>query len=451
MRLDFLSFIPSFGGFLWTVVFFVVALSIIVAIHEYGHYIVGRWSGIHADVFSVGFGPVLWSRHDRRGTRWQIAALPFGGYVKFAGDANAASGKDEEAMAEAVTDPEKLRRTMHGAPLWARAATVSAGPIFNFILSTLVFAAIALNSGQVSDPVAIGELVPLPVEDRGLVEGDVLLEINGATVPSLESGAYSDFFTALPLQERMTFKVRRDGAEIEVEDTYPRPPRITDVMPQSAAIAAGLAVDDVIREIDGNPVFAFAQLKEAVETSDGKVLDLTVWRGGEDMKFELAPKRVDTPRAEGGFETVWRIGIASGSSFEPATETLGMGAALMNGVSRTGDIIESSISGLWHIIIGDIGACNLSGPVGIAQVSGQMASQGALNFVVFIAVLSTAVGLLNLFPIPALDGGHLVFYAFEAVSGRPPSDKALRILMTVGLTMVLSLMVFALYNDIRCP
>ncbi|MEL6211656.1 MAG: site-2 protease family protein, partial [Pseudomonadota bacterium] len=154
--------IPAFGGLAWTLLAFVVALSIIVAIHEYGHYIVGRWSGIHADVFSIGFGPVSYSRVDKRGTRWQIAALPLGGYVKFAGDANAASGKDEEAMEEAAADPEALRRTMHGAPLWARAATVAAGPVFNFVLSIIVFAAVLMSAGQARDPLTVGELRPMP-------------------------------------------------------------------------------------------------------------------------------------------------------------------------------------------------------------------------------------------------------------------------------------------------
>ena len=137
-----MALIPQFGGLIWTLLAFVIALSVIVAIHEYGHYIVGRWSGIHADVFSLGFGPVIYSRYDKRGTKWQIAALPFGGYVKFAGDADAASGKDVAAMEAVEADPKRLRATMHGAPLWARAATVAAGPVFNFALSILVFAAI---------------------------------------------------------------------------------------------------------------------------------------------------------------------------------------------------------------------------------------------------------------------------------------------------------------------
>ncbi|THH38387.1 RIP metalloprotease RseP [Aliishimia ponticola] len=449
--MDIVSLLPQFGGLIWTIVAFVVALSVIVAIHEYGHYIVGRWSGIHADVFSIGFGPVLWSRHDKRGTRWQIAALPFGGYVKFAGDSNAASGKDEDAMEEAARDPVAYRRTMHGAPLWARTATVAAGPVFNFIMSILVFAAVAMTAGQDREPLTVGELTPLPSQTRGLEPGDVIVEVAGLEIPRKDDPAYGEFLDAIPVEPVLPFVVERDGTQVELTDPYILPPVIAGLSAKSAAMAAELEIGDVITAIDGTPVFAFSQLKNAVEGSDGATLDLTVWRDGQEIAVSLSPKRIDEPLDEGGFQTQWRIGVASGYSFTPARETLGPGAALLRGVDRTGEIITGSLSGLWHMIAGNIGTCNLSGPVGIAQVSGQMASQGFLSFVVFIAVLSTAVGLLNLFPIPALDGGHLVFYAYEAVMGRPPSDAALRVLMTIGLTLVLSLMVFALYNDFRCP
>ncbi len=449
--LDFLSLLPAFGGVIWTVVAFVVALSVIVAIHEYGHYIVGRWSGIHADVFSIGFGPVLWSRYDRRGTKWQFAALPFGGYVKFAGDANAASGKDEGAMAEVAADPVALRRTMHGAPLWARAATVAAGPVFNFILSILVFAIVGYSSGIMRDPLTVGELRPLPAEVQELQVGDVVLEVNGAEVPSIMEDAYADFIEDLPKFATLDYTIERDGSRMVVQGPYLRPPLVNNVTPQSAALAADLERGDVITEVDGNPIFSFAQIKDAVESSDGRSLNLTVWRDGTLLSKVLTPKRVDEPQQEGGFATQWRIGIASGNAFEPATERPGVGQAVLGGVTQTWTIINGSISGLGHMITGAISTCNLSGPIGIAQVSGTMASQGVQSFVWFIAVLSTAVGLLNLFPIPALDGGHLVFYAYEAVTGKPPPDGALRVLMAVGLALVLSLMVFALGNDLFCP
>ncbi len=441
----------QFGGFAWMIAAFVVALSVIVAIHEYGHYIVGRWSGIHADVFSVGFGPVIWSGVDKRGTKWQIAALPFGGYVKFAGDANAASGKDEEAMAEVEADPVALRRTMHGAPLWARAATVAAGPVFNFVLSIIIFGAVLMNSGAPRDPLTIGTLPSLPADAITLQDGDVVLKIAGLDAPAPSTASLFTFANDLPRTSLLPYEVERAGAVMIVDGPFPTLARVGGVTPQSAAIAAGLKEGDVIVGVNGDPIVAFAELKTAVESSDGASVALSVWRDGETFDTELTPKRVDEPQPEGGFVTSWRIGIISSYAFDPATESIGVGTAISAGASQVWRIIEGSVSGLKHMIVGDISTCNLSGPIGIAQTSGAMASQGIDSFIWFIAVLSTAVGFLNLFPIPALDGGHLVFYAYEAVTGKPPNDGWLRVLMTFGLIMVLSLMVFALGNDIFCP
>lgn len=450
--MDILSLIPQFGSLVWTIAAFILALSVIVAIHEYGHYIVGRWSGIHADVFSIGFGPVLYSRIDKRGTRWQLAALPFGGYVKFAGDSDAASGKDSEAMAAVENDPKRLRATMHGAPLWARTATVAAGPVFNFVLSIIVFSLVMLSSGVSKDPLTVGDMRPLPVEADGLRAGDEILGINGGSLPSSEDqDNYRAFVDELPHEPTLNYEVRRDGRVMEVEGPYMFPPLVNGLSPQSAAMRAGIEQGDVIVAIGGTPIYAFDQLKTAVEGGNGETLDLTIWRAGETSDVALTPKRVDEPQDDGGFETYWRIGIAGGLAFEPATEVPGIGEAITGGLQQTWRIIEGSISGLTHMITGAISTCNLSGPIGIAQTSGAMASQGAQSFIWFIAVLSTAVGLLNLFPVPALDGGHLVFYAYEAVAGKPPSDKALRVMMTFGLATVLTLMLFALGNDIFCP
>ena len=448
--MDILGLIPQFGGLIWTLLAFVIALSVIVAIHEYGHYIVGRWCGIKADVFSLGFGPVLWSGNDRHGTKWQVAALPFGGYVKFAGDANAASGKDEAAMAAVADDPEAARHTMHGAPLWARALTVAAGPVFNFAMSIMIFFAVAFSSGVARDPLTVGEVRNLPQGAAELQAGDEILRIEGSAIPE-EDPAYSSFIQSLPTTPTLTYDVRRADREITVEGPYFMPPVVLQVVPQSAAISAGLRPGDVITGIDDAPIYAFAQLKNAVEGSDGAPLTLSVWRDGETLNFDMTPKAVDEPQPDGSFQRSLRIGIAGGMAFEPATDTPGVGEALAGGVQNTWRIITGSISGLREMIVGNISTCNLSGPVGIAQASGAMASQGAQSFIYFIAVLSTAVGLLNLFPIPALDGGHLTFYAYEAVTGKPPSDKALRVLMTIGLALVLSLMVFALGNDLFCP
>ncbi len=450
--MDILGFLPQFGSFIWTVIAFVIALSVIVAIHEYGHYIVGRWTGIKADVFSLGFGPVLWSRPDKHGTQWQIAALPFGGFVKFAGDANAASGKDEEAMEAVADDPEALRHTMHGAPLWARALTVAAGPVFNFALSIIVFFGVAMTAGVAKDPLTVGEMRPLPALQQSLLPGDELRAVNGVRVPSREDeDAYAAFIDSLPLEATLQYDVLRDGQTQTVTGPYLLPALVSRVMPQSAAYEAGLKTGDVITAVDGLPTFAFDQLKTAVEGSGGAALALNVWRAGDELEFTMTPKATDEPQDDGTFKQNLRIGIAGGMAFEPATEAPGASDALWGGVVNTWRIIDGSISGLKQMIVGNISTCNLSGPIGIAQTSGATASQGAQSFIYFIAVLSTAVGLLNLFPIPALDGGHLVFYAYEAVRGKPPSDTALRILMTIGLGLVLTLMVFALGHDLFCP
>ena len=432
-----------------TLAAFVVALSVIVAVHEYGHYIVGRWSGIHADVFSLGFGPVIYARHDKRGTKWQVALLPFGGFVKFRGDADAASaGVDGEAIREMT--PAERRSTMSGAPLWARTATVAAGPIFNFVLAIVVFTAIGLTRGVAVEPLTVGELRPVAFAHEEM-PGDVILAIDGQTLPQMGEAGFGALTDSLPAVPLLEYLVLRDGQEVTVQGPHPMPPVITQLAPQSAAIAIDLRADDVIVSVDGDPIHAFRELREKVMAAEGAPLQLDVLRDGQALQFTLTPRRVDEPQAGDGFETNWRIGIIGGLFVDPMTESPGLVEALGNGVSSMWEIIVGSISGLYHMITGAISTCNMSGPIGIAEVSGAMASQGTVNFIYFIAVLSTAVGLLNLFPIPVLDGGHLVFYAYEAVAGKPPSDKVLRVLMGIGLTLILSLMVFALGNDIFCP
>lgn len=447
--MDIAAFLPQFGGLLWTLLAFVVALSIIVAIHEYGHYIVGRWSGIHADVFSLGFGPVLYSRVDKRGTRWQIAALPLGGYVKFRGDANASGGLDLNAVSE--LSEKELRTTMNGAPLWARAATVAAGPLFNFALSILIFTGVFLSRGAVTDPLTVGSLRSLPAHQQLLV-GDELIAINGQTLPGFDEPAlFEQVLTSLPVQPELDYTVVREGQERVVAGPYPYPAIVTQVVPLSAAYEAGLEEGDVLIALDGEEIFAFEQLRTAVESSEGRSIPLTVWRDNDVLNFDLTPRRIDEPQPDNSFRTVYRIGVVGGLFFEPAMGSVGIGESALSAVSQVGNIIEGSISGLWNMITGAISTCNLSGPIGIAETSGAMASQGTTSFIYFIAVLSTAVGLLNLFPVPVLDGGHLCFHAYEAVTGRPPSDRALRVLMSVGLMLILSLMVFSLTNDLFCP
>lgn len=445
--MDLTNLLPQFGGFVWTAVAFVVALSIIVAVHEYGHYIIGRLSGIKAEVFSLGFGPVLASRVDRHGTRWQIAALPFGGYVKFLGDADAASGKDGAAIS-ALSQAER-RHTMHGAPLWARVATIAAGPVFNFILAALIFTGFLLWQGIATEEPVVGAVSEGSVAAGQIHAGDRILALGGVETQNL--GTLLQVADSLPPAASVRYRIEREGRIVEVDGPYPLPPVASEVMPQSAAWDAGLERGDVIRSVDGVPVYAFSQLRDIVGASEGRALDLSILREGQGIDLQLTPRRVDLPAADGNFETRWLIGLTGGLVFTPQTRTPGLFEAAGLGVRQVWDVAATSLSGLAHMITGAISSCNLRGPLGIAETSGAAASAGAGNFIWFIAVLSTAVGLMNLFPIPVLDGGHLVFHAWEAVTGKPPSDRALQILMTVGLALLLSLMVFALGNDIFCP
>ncbi|MBK1635076.1 RIP metalloprotease RseP [Rhodovulum adriaticum] len=448
--MDILSQIPTFGNVAFTLVAFVVALSIIVTIHEYGHYIVARWSGIHSEVFSLGFGPVLFSREDQNGTRWQIAALPLGGYVRFLGDADAASGKSDALLSE--LDDDTRRHTMHGAPLWARTATVAAGPLFNFALSILIFAGLVMFRGEAIEPPTVGQMAELPaaaMDSNGLQPGDRIVALGGVDTPDFQT--FYDAVAALPLDGQTLYTVEREGQRLDLTGPYPFPPLIQSVQPGSAAAEVGLKEGDVVRAVDGQEIIAFSELQSLIAEAGGTPVTLRVWRDGTDLEFGLTPRRMDLPLPDGGFEQRWLIGMTGGLVFDPATRTPGPWGALVHGVDQIYYIIQSSLSALYHMVTGAISSCNLSGPIGIAESSGAAASQGALSFIWFIAMLSTAVGLLNLFPIPVLDGGHLVFYAYEAVTGRPPSDRAIRVLMTLGLSILLALMAFALSNDILCP
>ncbi len=448
--MDFLSLLPSFGGLIWTLAAFIVALSIIIFVHEFGHYLVGRWSGIEAEVFSIGFGPVLWAVVDRRGTRWQVSVVPLGGYVRFAGDRDAASIRRRRA-AEGGTG--------HGladAPLWARAATVAAGPCFNFLFSILLFAGWIAWMREPDETPRVGMLYPLPVPVE-LSPGDRILAIDGQRIETLSD--YYRVAAELPGQPSHLYLVEREGSRVSVRGPHPIPPRAASIALNSAARDAGLKAGDVVLAIDGEPVFAFADLPPRVAAKGGESVTLEIWRprttssgavAGEILVVELTPRRTDLPRPEGGFETRWLIGLTSSAFFVHPTRPVPVSEIVPRAVGQTWDVVERSLSGLKHMVVGAISTCNLSGPVGIARASGAVAQEGLPAFVFFIAVLSTAIGLLNLFPIPILDGGHLVLYAYEALTQRPPSERVLNALMTVGLVILGALMLFALANDLFC-
>ena len=444
--MDLTQFVPMFGNLFFVILAFVVALSVIVAIHEYGHYIVGRWCGIHADVFSLGFGPVIYSRTDKRGTEWQVAALPLGGFVKFMGDANAASVGNNDAISQV-----DARRTMLGAPLWARTATVAAGPVFNFILAIVIFAGVILYEGRTITPLTFDKLRPLPASfESDLRSGDILVAVEDVLFD--DPDREQPIADLVPVRERLRYTVLRDGDQITVEGPHYFPAAVSAVVPRSAADDADIKINDVITAVNGTPIYAFAQVQEIVPAAEGAPLVFTIWREGETIEKTISPRRMDIPNDDGGFDTLWLIGISGTIFFEDKRESVSVFEALRMGGEGIWSTISTSVSAIWHIATGQISTCNLSGPVGIAETSASMAEQGIQSFIWFIGGLSVAVGFINLFPIPVLDGGHLVFYAYEAVARRKPNEAVLQVFMFVGLALILSMMSFTILNDtILCP
>lgn len=439
--MDIGSLVSSFGGLIYTIVAFLVLILIIVGVHEMGHYLIGRWVGIKADVFSLGFGPVLASATDKRGTRWQLAAIPLGGYVKFAGDANAASMGGDSGTPLA-------RHTMLGAPIWARALAVIGGPLFNFIFAIAIFAGVFMFEGLPRTPLTVAELAEMPPgTENGLMVGDEILGVAGVTLPA--DGQEAIYTMPDETDPTSQWRVRRGSEELTVIAPPPRPALAGSVSPNSAAFDAGVKVGDVMLEVAGQPVHAFAEVPGLVEASAGAPILFKLWRPGQgEIELTITPRAVDYPLAEGGFQRRWLVGIGAGQLFEPQTEMPSILQALNMGQAQVRFLITKSLEGMVSIATGAISTCNLAGPVAIAETTSDAASQGFQFFIWLLAGISAAVGLMNLLPIPVLDGGHLVFHAYEAITRRKPTEGAFRLLTAIGLSLVLGLMFLTFANDL---
>ena len=446
--MDYSFLVPQFGNFIITVLAFILCLSVIVFVHEFGHYFIGKISGIHAEVFSIGFGPVITSFRDKKGTKWQIAALPLGGYVKFLGE-KIPSGSSNPGVVLS-DDPNFIRKSMSGAPLWARFVTVAAGPIFNFIFSAIVFFMIYMNQGTIKFPLTVEKLFDAPY-DHKLQRGDIIRSINGIEIKE-NLNDFSSVEEDIFLNKNFSYVVERNGKPITLDQVVQNPPRISQVLPKSSAISAGLEKGDFILSLNSQKISNFSHVKQLVEASRGEALKIEYWRKGKIYETELMPIVVDIPTETGGFERIYRIGIVSDYlPFQPAKTKQSISWALVSSIESIYLIMEGSVKGLYHILFGNISSCNLSGPISIAETSGQMVKQGSTNYLWFIAVLSTAIGMINLFPIPVLDGGHLIFFTVEAITGQKPNQKIVNTFMTFGFVLLVGLMLFSLFNDFLCP
>lgn len=446
--MEYTFFFPQFGNFVITVLAFVLCLSVIVFVHEFGHYFIGKLSGIHAEVFSIGFGPVIISAYDKRGTKWQLAAFPLGGYVKFLGDKNPASSPDPEI--DKRDEQNLLRKSMHGAPLWARFITVAAGPLFNFIFSGLIFFLIFMDQGMTKLPLTVDKTFDTPYEQK-FEKGDVVRSVNGLKIKN-DLKKLNDQLGGVFANKPLTYVVERNGILITLENIIQNPPRISQVLPKSSAISAGLEKGDLILSLNSREIKNFNEIKDFVEASQGEGFIVEYWREGLVYETRLTPQIVDVPIETGGFERIYRVGIVSDYfPFQPAMTKQSISWAFLSSIKSIYLIMEGSVKGLYHIVFGNISSCNLSGPISIAETSGQMVKQGSLNYLWFIAVLSTAIGMINLFPIPVLDGGHLMFFTVEALIGRKPNQKIVNTFMALGFALLVGLMLFSVLNDFLCP
>ncbi len=370
------SLTTTLSGTMFYLASFLAVLTIVVFVHELGHFLVARWCGVKVTTFSIGFGKEIFGFNDRHGTRWRFAWIPLGGYVKFMDDANGASVPDGEAMAQ-MTEEERAG-SFHHKPLWRRAAVVAAGPIANFIFAILVFAILFTFVGQ-----------------------------------------------------RTTVA------------------RVDEVVAGMPAEAAGFRKGDVIREIGGREVQSFGDVLRLVRSSPSREVAVVVDRAGEVLTLNVTPQPTETHDRIGGKITRGVIGIRhtpgpDGYSHNRA----GPLEAIWLGVKETEFIISSTLSYLADVVTGYQKPDQLGGVIRIADVSGKVAQVGPEAFVHLIAVLSISIGLINLFPIPLLDGGHLMFYAIEAVRGRPLSDATQEFGFKIGFAVVISLMLFATWNDL---
>ncbi|MFA6154325.1 RIP metalloprotease RseP [Mesorhizobium sp.] len=365
------------GFALGTLVPFLFVLTVVVFVHEMGHYLVGRWCGIGVRAFSIGFGPELLGFNDRHGTRWKLCAIPLGGYVKFVGDMNATSSQPTSEELETLTEEER-KVAFHTQPIWKRAATVVAGPLFNFLLTIAVFAVLFAAYGR-----------------------------------------------------------------------YVAEPMVAEVTADSPAANAGILPGDRFVSVDGSKVETFGDVQRLVSGRAGDAITFVLLRDGKEVTVTATPRLLEQEDALGNKVKVAVIGVVNNKELgQPRLITYTPVAAIGAAVEETGHVIQRTGQFMQRFVVGREDKCQLGGPVKIADMAGRAAKLGFEWLVQLVALLSVGIGILNLLPIPPLDGGHLLFYGVEAVIRRPVSERMMEMAYRAGLLLVVCFMGFVFWNDL---
>lgn len=446
---------------LYTVVAFVVALGLLIVVHELGHYAVARLCGVKVMRFSVGFGRPLWMRRiGRDQTEWVVAMVPLGGYVKMV---------DEREGSVAAAD---LPRAFNRQNVWRRIAIVGAGPVANFLLAIALYWVLFLAGVQEAKPILAAPDPGTPAAVAGVKQGDLVRSVNGEPTTSWSDVRWRLLDLALE-HRNARLEVLEDGRTIGYRDLdlaalsgpdlesdfvvklglrleRPRvPPVIESVTAGGPAENAGLRSGDRILSIDGEPIASWGALVSKVRASPGQTLGVRVQRDGREQEITLVPESVSR-----GDSPYGRIGASSRVDPDlmrdyvvevryPPVEALGRASA------RTWEMSVFSLRMLWRMVTGSVSWRNLSGPVTIADYAGQSAQLGLAPYLAFLALISISLGVLNLLPIPMLDGGHLMYYSVEILKGSPVSERVMELGQRIGLALLLCLMAFAFYNDIN--
>lgn len=438
-----------------SLIFFIIALSLLVVIHEFGHYWVARKCGVKVLRFSVGFGQKLWSKQLKNGTEFVIAALPLGGYVKMLDER-------EAPVAEAELDQAFNRQ-----PLRNRVAIVSAGPIANLLFAVFAYWVILVIGVPGIKPVIEDVMVDSPAAMAQLTPGEEIIAVNGKATPTVNS-LFQQWLRLAQSGETITLttlsggvesfkqltlpKLRLDDAgvlftEIGVRTVQPEmPPVLGEIVDGSPAEQAGLEVGDELISADSKRLQSWQAWVTLIQNNPDKALTIEILRDGIKQQLILTPAADESG--------VGRIGAAvNPESFEIPEELkaelrYGIFAAIPQSVIQTWRFSMTTISGLWGMLVGTVSSDNLGGPIAIAQFAGDSAQQGFIAFISFLAMISISLGILNLLPVPVLDGGHLLMYFFEWVRGKPLPEWVQVQGQKIGLFLILLLMVFAFTNDI---